>query len=74
MPKKSSTAKTNLAQAPLSEREQRERLADIAFGENWQSLEREIDARLTDYPPDAPIRVSTRRALAMIKDMAFEKL
>ncbi len=74
MPKKSAGVKTNMAQAPLSEREQRERLADIAFGENWQCLEREIDARLVDYPDDAPIRVSTRRALAMIKNMTFEKL
>jgi len=65
---------TNMAASFTTERDQREALARIAFGESWKKMEAEIDQRLTGFDEDAPIRQSTRRAMVMIQSMMFDKV
>lgn len=72
-PRKSKTIKTNFAVRPLSDSERIEVLERTTFGDSWETWVGEIEERIKDVPDDAPLKQSTRRALAMIKEMGLAR-
>jgi hypothetical protein len=65
--------KTNMA-ASMTAEDQRAALNKLTFGEGWAKWEAEIEHRIRDFADDEPIKQSTRRGLALVKEMMFEKL
>ncbi|MCA8939711.1 MAG: hypothetical protein KDB07_07890 [Planctomycetes bacterium] len=75
MPRKSrkNAVRANHAVA-INDKTQQRALQAIAFGQEWQRFEDDIEVRIADYSEDEPIKQSTRRALGMIREMMFEKI
>lgn len=71
--RKSKAIPTNLAVRPMTDAERVEMLERTTFGSDWEDWVQEIEGRIADVPDDAPLKQSTRRALAMIKEMGLAR-